>query len=63
MLTTTQAAEKLGITPRRIVALIEDGRLSAAKVSGRYQIDRRALKAVGERKPGRPRKLAKGAGQ
>jgi excisionase family DNA binding protein len=56
MLTTTQAADKLGITRRRVVALIQAGQLPAAKFGSQYIIKPKDLKLVAVRKPGRPKK-------
>lgn len=53
-LTTTQAAERLGITSRRVVALINAGRLPAARLGRDWMIRERDLDAVRDRKPGRP---------
>ncbi len=61
MLTTAQAAAELGVTPCRIQALIRKGRLVAQKIGRDWQIHPRALDAVRDRKPGRPRKLAASA--
>ncbi len=55
-LTTKQAAEKLGITPRRVQALIEAGRLPAQKFGRDYMIREKDLRLVKERKVGRPKK-------
>ena len=54
-LTTNEAADLMGVTPRRVRALIEAGRLRAEKVGRDWQI-RRADAENLERKPGRPRK-------
>jgi excisionase family DNA binding protein len=56
LLTTKQAAEKLGITPRRVQALIEAGRLPASKFGRDYMIKEADLKLVEDRKVGRPKK-------
>jgi excisionase family DNA binding protein len=53
-LTTKQAAERLGITPRRVQALIEAGRLPAQKFGRDYMILEGDLKLVEDRKVGRP---------
>lgn len=53
-LTTKQAAEKLGITPRRVRALIESGRLKARKIGRDYLIDSHNLAAFHPLPPGRP---------
>jgi excisionase family DNA binding protein len=58
-LTTKQVAEKLGITPRRVQALIEAGRLPAQKFGRDYLIREKDLKLVEERKVGRPKKIKK----
>ncbi|HJR06893.1 MAG TPA: helix-turn-helix domain-containing protein [Pyrinomonadaceae bacterium] len=55
-LTTKQAAERLGITPRRVQALIEAGRLPAQKFGRDYMIKEKDLKLVEDRKVGRPKK-------
>lgn len=58
-LTTKQAAEKLGITPRRVQALIEVGKLPATKFGRDYMIREKDLKLVEDRKVGRPKKAKK----
>jgi excisionase family DNA binding protein len=57
-LTTKQAAKRLGITPRRVQALIEAGRLPAQKFGRDYMIQEADLKLVEERKVGRPKKVS-----
>lgn len=56
-LTTKQAAERLGITPRRVQALVTAGRLPAQKFGRDYMIREKDLKLVEERKVGRPKKV------
>ena len=56
MLTTKEVAERLGVTVRRVQALIQDGQLPAQKVGRDYLVKEKDLKLVEERKPGRPRK-------
>jgi len=56
-LTTKQVAEKLGITPRRVQALIEAGKLPAQKMGRDYLIREKDLKLVEDRKVGRPKKV------
>ncbi|MGH9825243.1 MAG: helix-turn-helix domain-containing protein [Blastocatellia bacterium] len=56
LLTTADAAAKLGVTARRVIALIKDGRLPARKVGRDYIINEKDLKLVQHRKPGRPAK-------
>jgi excisionase family DNA binding protein len=55
-LTTKQTAEKLGISVRRINALIQTGQLPAEKFGPINMIDEENLKSVEDRKPGRPPK-------
>jgi excisionase family DNA binding protein len=56
LLTTKEVAGRLGVSVRRVHALIQDGRLPAEKYGRDYLINERDLKLVAERKPGRPRK-------
>jgi excisionase family DNA binding protein len=56
LLTTKQAAVKLGISMPRIHQLISEGRLPAEKIGRDYLIQEDALKLVEDRKPGRPPK-------
>ena len=56
MLTTEQAAERLGITPARVRVLIREGRLPAQNFGHAHMINEDDLKLVADRKPGRPRK-------
>jgi excisionase family DNA binding protein len=53
---TTEAAKRLGVSSNRVRALIESGRLKAQKIGREYAIDPGDLKAVQNRKAGRPRK-------
>lgn len=53
-LTTSEAAKHLGISQRRVIALIESGRLPAQKVGGIWLIRKEDLSLVEDRKPGRP---------
>src|SRR5258705_9689455 len=57
MLTTVEAAQSLGITPRRVRALIANKQLPAQKLGRDYFIDPKDLTLVKNRKPGRPKKL------
>jgi len=57
-ITTAEAAERLSVSPRRVVQLIESGRLKARRFAGVWAIEPRHLAAVADRKPGRPRKPA-----
>jgi excisionase family DNA binding protein len=57
ILTTKQAAQELGLTERRIRALIGAGRLKADRFGQRSHAIRRSdLDAVRVRKPGRPQR-------
>jgi excisionase family DNA binding protein len=56
LLTTKQAAERLGLSIPRIHQLINEGRLLAEKVGRDYVIREEDLKLVGDRKVGRPPK-------
>ena len=57
-ITTQDAAERLGVSVRRVQALITAGRLPALQIgSGKrsiYLIDPKDLALVANRKPGRP---------
>jgi excisionase family DNA binding protein len=61
IITTTEAAKRLGVTPTRVRALIEAKRLKAFKYGREWLIDPKDLEAVKDRKVGRPRKVRKGA--
>jgi excisionase family DNA binding protein len=57
LLNTAQAAEILGVSERRVRALITDGKLIAQKIGRDYAIEEKALRSVKVyRKPGRPHK-------
>ena len=58
LLTTAQAAERLGVTIRRVQAMIKAGRIKTAKVGQIHLIHPRELEKpeVKSRKPGRPKK-------
>jgi excisionase family DNA binding protein len=60
MLTTSEAAERLGISRRRVNALINAGQLPARKFNYAWMIDENELEAFEagwDRRTGRPRKL------
>lgn len=61
MLTTPQVAERLGVTTRRVLALIESGRLPSQQYGRDHLIKESDLKLVAERKVGRPRKVKQGS--
>ena len=56
LLTTSEAAERLGVTRWRVSQLINDGRLKAEKYGQIYLISEKDLVTVAERKNGRPPK-------
>jgi excisionase family DNA binding protein len=58
LITTSDAASRLGITVQRVHALIKGGRLPATKLGRDYGINDADLKLVKNRKPGRPPKAA-----
>jgi excisionase family DNA binding protein len=54
LLSTSEAAKKLGITPARVQQLIWAKKLPAQQVGRGYVINEADLKLVEDRKPGRP---------
>ena len=56
LLTTPEAAERLGVTVTRVQQLIAAGRLPAEKLGRDYFIKEVDLKLVEDRRPGRPPK-------
>ncbi len=56
MITTKEAAENLGISMRRVLALIKDGRLPSKQFGRDHLINPADLELVRERKVGRPKK-------
>jgi excisionase family DNA binding protein len=56
LLTTKEAAAKLGVSVLRVQQLIWAERLPAEKMGRDYFIKEDDLKLVADRKPGRPRK-------
>jgi excisionase family DNA binding protein len=65
LLTTKQAAAILGVTDRRVRAMIGAGQLQAHQLGRDYAIEERVLEAVAklDRKPGRPPKSATTGGR
>lgn len=56
LLTTKQAAERLGISDRRVRALISEGKLPAHQLGREYAIEEAALQQVTVyKKAGRPK--------
>ena len=56
LISTKEAAERLGLTDGRIRGLILAGELKATKIGKVWIIDTKDLAALQRRKPGRPRK-------
>ena len=56
ILTSAQAAERLGVSVRRVQQLVKDGRLPAGLFGGSLMIKEEDLKLVENRKVGRPPK-------
>ena len=63
LLTTSEAADRLGVTVGRIQQLIWSERLPAVKVGRDYVIKEEDLALVADRKPGRPAKSTGDDGQ
>jgi excisionase family DNA binding protein len=55
LINTAEAANKLGVTPNRVRALIHAKRLKASQYGRDWLIDPKDLNAVKNRKPGRPK--------
>ncbi len=56
ILSTTEAAQRLSISQRRVVALIQSGRLPAKKIGSVWVIKEKDLHLVSKRETGRPKK-------
>jgi excisionase family DNA binding protein len=57
-ITVAEAANRLGLRPRRVQQLIASGALPAAKLGRDWLIEDSALATVSHRRrPGRPRKI------
>ncbi|CAN5485084.1 hypothetical protein BH10ACI1_BH10ACI1_22030 [soil metagenome] len=54
LISTREASEKLGLSIRRVQALITSGRLPAQKIGNSFVVRENDLELVRERKPGRP---------
>jgi len=61
MMTTKEASARLGVSMRRVLALIKSGRLPSLQFGRDHLIKEEDLKLVEDRKPGRPRKEQKAA--
>ena len=62
LLTTAEAADRLGLTMRAVQKMIEAGRLEARKVGRDYLIDPAALANISRQAAGRPPKSSKKGG-
>ena len=58
-LTTTEAAKRLGVSDRRVRALIAAGRMRVESLGGTFLIPEAELKKVAVRKSGRPKLFRK----
>lgn len=56
LISTSDAAERLGVHITRVQVLIREGRLPAQRIGRTYVVDENDLKLVEERKTGRPPK-------
>ena len=54
LISVDQAAQALGVTPRRVRALIASRRLPAVRVGRNWALDRSLLRSYGRRRGGRP---------
>lgn len=61
LINTQAAAERLGVSRRRVRQLIEEKKLPAITMGRDWIINESDLKLVENRKPGRPRKQEKAA--
>jgi len=55
MLTTTEAAARLGISTRRVRVLAEQGRIRGEKVGRDWVLDEESVAGFHRQPPGRPR--------
>jgi excisionase family DNA binding protein len=58
-LTTKQVADRLGVSIRRVQALVTNGRLPAQKIGRDFLIKEKDLRFVEDRRVGRPKTSAK----
>ena len=59
LISSKEAAERLGLSLRRVQALITSGRLPAQKIGNSYVVNEKDLELVKERIPGRPKNITK----
>jgi excisionase family DNA binding protein len=57
IISSKEAADRLGLSVRRVQALIKSGKLPGQKFGTAYMINEKDLALVKDRKPGRPKKL------
>ena len=57
LISSAEAAERLGVHITRVQVLIREGRLPAQKIGRTYVVNEDDLKLVEDRKPGRPKKV------
>lgn len=60
LLTTSQAAERLGVTPGRVRQMVADGVLPVTRIGRDNLVKATDLRLVEGRKPGRPPKAKAG---
>jgi excisionase family DNA binding protein len=60
LISTSEAAKKLGIHITRVQVLVRQGRLPAVMVGGKYVLKESDLKRVADRRAGRPSKARRG---
>lgn len=58
LISSAEAAERLGVHITRVQVLIREGRLPAQRIGRTYVVNEDDLKLVEDRKPGRPSKKA-----
>jgi excisionase family DNA binding protein len=63
IISTAEAAKRLGVTADRVLKMIKAKRLKATKFGNVWMIDPKDLDAVKDRKVGRPRKPRKSPGK
>ena len=63
LITTAEAAVRLGVHQTRVQVLIREGRLPAQMIGGTYIIKEEDLALVADRKPGRPKAKPNDAAQ
>lgn len=58
LISTTEAARRLGISVSRLHVLLKQGRIPYREIAGRYLIDANQLRPIEKRKSGRPKTKA-----